>query len=66
MINRKHKNLFEDRELLNKVGCNLEGKKTREQVFSEIINEYQTQVEKSLVVTKNQGLLHSLTGASIF
>ncbi len=58
LINLKERKLFDNRELLSKVGCALEEKKTRDQVYGEIVDEYQTEIDKGLMIAKQTGLLY--------
>ena len=52
LINLKEKKLFDHRDTLNKSNFAIEERKTREQVYGEIVKDYQTEIEKGIVIAK--------------
>ena len=44
--------MFDHRDTLNKSNFAIEERKTREQVYGEIVKDYQTEIEKGIAIAK--------------
>ena len=69
LVNLKERKLFDHRDTLTKSSYAIEERKTREQVYTEIVNEYQTEIDKGIAIakkTKAMDLLSARSAPSLF
>lgn len=50
--NLKQRKLFDNREMLSKIGCRIDAQKTRDQIYTEVVNAYNLEVESSLTAMR--------------